>query len=52
MLDLPRYRAAAQAAGIHCLCSVLFAAVAAWAVFGVWYAYPCRELSGGRELLY
>ena len=50
MLDLPRYRAAAQAAGIHCLCSVLFAAVAAWAVFGVWYAYPYRELSGGREL--
>ena len=50
MLDLPRYRVAAQAAGIHSLCSVLVAAAAAWVVFGIWYAYPYRELSGGREL--
>ena len=50
MLDLARYRAAAQAAGIHCLCSALVATLAAWVVFGVWYAYPYRELSGGREL--
>lgn len=50
MLDLPRYRVAAQAAGIHSLCSVLVAAMAAWVVFAVWYAYPYRELSGGREL--
>jgi hypothetical protein len=50
MFDLPRYRVAAQAAGIHLVCSVLVAAAAAWIVFGVWYAYPYRELSGGREL--
>jgi len=50
MLDLARYRVKAQAAGIHSLCSVLVAALAAWVVFGVWYAYPYRELSGGREL--
>ena len=50
MLNLARYRVAAQAAGIHSLCSVLVAASAAWVVFGVWYAYPYRELSGGREL--
>lgn len=52
MLDLPRYRAAAQAAGIHSLCSVLVASLAAWVVFGVWYTYPYRELSGGRELFW
>ena len=50
MLDLPRYRVAAKAAGIHSLCSVLVAAAAAWVVFGIWYAYPYQELSGGREL--
>jgi hypothetical protein len=50
MLDLPRYRVAAQAAVIHSVCTVLVAALAAWLVFGVWYAYPYRELSGGREL--
>jgi hypothetical protein len=49
MLDLARYRVAAQAAGIHSLCSVLVAAMAAWVVFAVWYACPYRELSGGRE---
>jgi hypothetical protein len=50
MLNLARYRVAAQAAGIHSLGSMLVAALAAWVVFGVWYAYPYRELSGGREL--
>ena len=50
MLDFLRYRVAAQAAGIHSLCSVLVASVAAWGVFGIWYAYPYFELSGGREL--
>ena len=50
MLNLARYRVAAQAAAIHSVCTVLVAALAAWLVFGVWYAYPHRELSGGREL--
>ena len=50
MQNLARYRIAAQAAGIHSLCSILVAALAAWLVFGVWYAYPYGELSGGRAL--
>lgn len=50
MLNLARCRVAAQAAGIHSLGSVLVAALAAWIVFRIWYAYPYRELSGGREL--
>lgn len=45
-----RYRAAAKAALLHGLCSLLVAAVAAWVVFAIWYAYPYRELAGGREL--
>ncbi len=50
MLNLVRYRIGAQAAGVHSLCSVMVATMAAWVVFTVWYAYPYRELSGGREL--
>jgi hypothetical protein len=50
MLDFPSYRVAALAAGIHSVCTVLVAAAAAWFVFGIWYPYPYRELSGGREL--
>lgn len=38
------------AAGIHLGLSVLVAGLAAWLVFGVWYPYPYREISGGREL--
>lgn len=49
-MHLSRYRVAARAAGIHGLCTVLVASMAAWLVFGIWYAYPYRELSGGREL--
>lgn len=50
MINSPRYRAASMAAGIHSLCSVLVALLAACIVFWVWYAYPYGELSGGREL--
>lgn len=50
MLNLSRYRVAAQAAGIHSLCSVLVASLAAMLVLTVWYAYPYRDWSGGREL--
>ena len=28
----------------------MLAALAAWLVFGLWYPYPYREISGGREL--
>ncbi len=38
------------AAGIHLAISLTFAALAAILVFVVWYPYPYREISGGREL--
>lgn len=38
------------AAGVHLLISLLVAAVAAALVFGVWYPYPFREISGGLSL--
>lgn len=39
-----------RAAGIHLALSLCIAAVAAALVFGLWYPYPYREISGGREL--
>ena len=45
-----RIHAVARAAGIHLLCSIGVALLAAAMVFGLWYPYPYRELSGGREL--
>jgi len=39
-----------KAAGIHLGLSLAIASVAALLVFGVWYPYPYREISGGREL--
>lgn len=39
-----------RAAGIHLMLSLAVAAVAALLVFGLWYPYPYREVSGGREL--
>jgi hypothetical protein len=50
MTILVRIRSALSPAGIHLVCSVLIALVAAALVFGLWYPYPYRELSGGREL--
>lgn len=46
----PRVSAAFKAACIHLLCSLLIAALAGGLVFGLWYPFPYRELSGGREL--
>ena len=43
---VPRLKAAA----IHLVLSVLVAAVCALLVFALWYPYPYRVLSGGREL--
>ena len=45
-----RFRAAAQAAGVHLICSLLVALASAALVLGIWYPFPYRELSGGREL--
>jgi hypothetical protein len=39
-----------RAAGIHLGLSALVAALAAALVFFVWYPFPYREVSGGREL--
>ncbi|HMS04176.1 MAG TPA: TfpX/TfpZ family type IV pilin accessory protein [Burkholderiaceae bacterium] len=41
-----------RAAGWHLLVSVSVAALSAALVFGVWYPYPYRELSGGRQLFF
>ncbi|HSI54099.1 MAG TPA: TfpX/TfpZ family type IV pilin accessory protein [Ramlibacter sp.] len=39
-----------RAGGIHFGASALVAALAALLVFGLWYPYPYREISGGRNL--
>jgi hypothetical protein len=39
-----------RASGIHLSLSLLVASFAALLVFAVWYPYPYRDLSGGREL--
>ena len=39
-----------KASAIHLGLSLLIAALAALLVFGIWYPYPFREISGGREL--
>ncbi len=41
-----------RAAGIHLGLSLLVAAVAGALVFLLWYPYPYREVSGGRELFF
>lgn len=39
-----------QASGIHFCISLVIALGAALLVFALWYPYPYREISGGREL--
>lgn len=39
-----------RASGLHLGISLGVAALAAALVFGIWYPYPYREISGGREL--
>jgi hypothetical protein len=45
-----RIRQAALASGIHFLASCALAILASALVFLVWFPYPYRDLSGGREL--
>lgn len=45
-----RWALRARAALVHLALSALVAALAALLVFALWYPYPYRELSGGREL--
>jgi hypothetical protein len=40
------------ASGIHFAISLVIALLAAILVFGLWYPYPYREISGGRELFF
>lgn len=47
---LQRFHAAVKASVLHFACSAAVAAMAAGLVFGLWYPFPYRELSGGREL--
>lgn len=39
-----------RASGIHLCISMFLAILAALLVFGIWYPYPYRDISGGREL--
>jgi hypothetical protein len=39
-----------MASAIHATASLLVAVAAALLVFGLWYPYPYRDISGGREL--
>ena len=41
-----------EASGIHFFISLVVALLAAMLVFGLWYPYPYRESSGGRELFF
>ena len=41
-----------RASGIHLGISLCIAALAAALVFWLWYPYPYREISGGRELFF
>ncbi|MDO8698826.1 MAG: TfpX/TfpZ family type IV pilin accessory protein [Rhodoferax sp.] len=41
-----------KASGIHLGLSLMIALLAGLLVFGIWYPYPYREISGGRELFF
>lgn len=41
-----------HASSVHLGASLLVASLAAWLVFALWYPYPYREISGGRELFF
>jgi hypothetical protein len=44
------WSARARAAAIHLLLGTAVAALTAALVFGLWYPYPYREISGGKDL--
>lgn len=47
---MQKWKERLRASGIHLGVSLCIAALAAVLVFGVWYPYPYREISGGRAL--
>lgn len=52
MRFIDRVRVASAASFAHLVCSLLVVVLAGGLVFGVWYPFPYRELSGGRELFF
>jgi len=52
MIGHSRIRSAVKAAGIHLGLSALVAVGVAAVVFGVWFPYPFRALSGGQHLFW
>lgn len=50
-MPTPQWKNRLRAGLIHLALSLVVASLAALLVFGLWYPYPYRELSGGRELL-
>lgn len=50
MTNNTRFVAASKVAGWHLMASAALALITAGVVFGIWYPYPYRELSGGRDL--
>lgn len=46
------WRARLKASGLHLLISAAIASMAALLVFAVWYPFPYRSISGGRELFF
>lgn len=52
MIDPARARAAAKAALIHLGLSLVVAILTAAVIFGLWFAYPYRDLAGGQHLFW
>ncbi|MCW5223265.1 pilus assembly protein [Verminephrobacter aporrectodeae subsp. tuberculatae] len=50
MMHWKQWKERLRASGIHFGISLGMAALAALLVFGLWYPYPYREISGGRAL--
>ncbi|MBK7002455.1 MAG: pilus assembly protein [Rhodoferax sp.] len=50
LIESPFWRDRIKACVVHLGLSLTLALLAALLVFGLWYPYPYRELSGGREL--
>ena len=52
MLASWSWKSRLQAAGLHFGLCLVIAALAGLLVFGLWYPYPYRDISGGRELFF
>lgn len=52
MTILSRVKGALRPASLHLGACVVVAMLASLPVFGLWYPFPYRELSGGRELFF